>query len=40
MIERMDILNASNMLMAWSNSFMRDEEMLDKVAAEIVAKHR
>lgn len=40
MIERMDILSCSSLLMSWGRSFMRNEEMLQAVAEEIISKHR
>jgi hypothetical protein len=40
MIQRLDLLNCSSLLMAWGRSFMRNEEMLDRVAEEILNKHK
>lgn len=40
MIERMDLLNCSSMLMSWGRSYMRNEDMLQAVADEIATKHR
>ena len=40
MLPRMDLLNCSSLMMAWGRSFMRNEEMLDKVAEEIFNKHK
>ena len=40
MIQRLDLLNCSSLLMAWGRSFMRNDEMLDRVAEEILNKHK
>jgi hypothetical protein len=40
MLERMDLLKCSNLLMSWGRSFMRNEELLERVSEEIFAKHR
>lgn len=40
MLDRMDILNASILLMAWGRSFMNNQEMLDRVANDIISKHK
>lgn len=40
MIQRMDILNCSSLLMAWGRAYMRNEEMLERVAEEIGNKHK
>ncbi len=40
MIQRMDLLNCSSLLMAWGRSYMTNEEMMDRVAEEIVNKHK
>jgi hypothetical protein len=40
MLERMDLLSCSSLLMAWGRSYFRNEELLDRVAEEIFAKHR
>lgn len=40
MIERMDLLNCSSLLMGWGRSYMRNEELLQAVADEILAKHK
>jgi hypothetical protein len=40
MLERMDLLNCSSLLMSWGRSYVRDEDMLQAVADEIIAKHR
>jgi len=40
MMERMDLLSCSSLLMAWGRSYFRNEELLDRVAEEIFAKHR
>ncbi len=40
MIQRLDLLNCSSLLMAWGRSYMRNDEMLDRVAEEILNKHK
>jgi hypothetical protein len=40
MIERMDLLNCSSMLMAWGRCQMRNEQLLEAVADEIQNKHK
>ena len=40
MLDRMDILNASVLLMAWGRASLRNQEMMDKVANDILAKHQ
>lgn len=40
MVQRMDLLNCSSLLMAWGRSYMQNEEMLDRVAEEIFNKHK
>jgi hypothetical protein len=40
MIERMDILNCSSLLMAMARAFLRDEQLLEAVANEITVKHK
>eukprot|EP00347_Sterkiella_histriomuscorum_P024337 403331476 len=40
MLDRMDILNASVLLMAWGRSFMNNQEMIDRVAQDIINKHK
>lgn len=40
MLERMDLLNCSSLLMSWGRSFMRNEELLERVSEEIFSKHR
>ena len=40
MLPRMDILNCSSLLMGWGRSFMQNPDMLDRVAEEIVNKHK
>jgi hypothetical protein len=40
MIFRMDILNCSSLLMGWGRSYMRNEQMLERVAEEIANKHK
>lgn len=39
MLDRMDILNASVLLMAWGRAGMNNQEMLDRVANDIITKH-
>lgn len=40
MIERMDLLNCSSLLMSWGRCRLRNEELLKAVAEEILVKHR
>lgn len=40
MLPRMDILNCSSLLMGWGRSYMQNQEMLDRVAEEIINKHK
>jgi hypothetical protein len=40
MLPRMDILNCSSLLMGWGRSYMQNPEMLDRVAEEVVNKHK
>jgi len=40
MIERMDLLACSSLLMAWGRCRLRSEEMLEAVSNEIQAKHK
>jgi hypothetical protein len=40
MLPRMDILNCSSLLMAWGRSYMQNEEMIERVAEEIINKHK
>ena len=35
MIERMDLLSASSLLMGWGRAYLRNEELLERVAEEI-----
>lgn len=38
MLDRLDILNASTLLMGWGRAYIRNEEMLKKVSNEISQK--
>ena len=38
MLERVDIVNVSTLMMAWSRSYMNNNEMLEKLADEIIKK--
>lgn len=40
MLPRMDILNCSSLLMAWGRSYLQNEEMIERVAEEIINKHK
>lgn len=40
MLDRMDILNASVLLMAWGRVFLENQEMMDRVAQDILQKHK
>ena len=40
MLPRMDILNCSSLLMGWGRSYMQNPDMLDRVAEEILNKHK
>lgn len=40
MLDRMDILNASVLLMAWGRAFVRNDEMLERVAKDIINTHK
>ncbi|CDW83553.1 UNKNOWN [Stylonychia lemnae] len=40
MLDRMDILQASVLLMSWGRAFIDNGEMLDKVANDIINKHK
>lgn len=40
MLERMDLLACSSLLMSWARARLRDEQLLAAVADEILAKHR
>ena len=40
MLDRMDILNCSSLLMSWGRAYVRDENLLQAVADDIISKHR
>lgn len=40
MIEKLDIFNASSLLYGWARIKLYNEEFLDKVAEEIIKKHK
>ena len=40
MLPRMDILNCSSLLMGWGRCQMYNQDMLDRVAEEIMNKHK
>lgn len=40
LIERMDLLSCSSLLMAWGRCYLRNEELLERVAEEIFIKHK
>lgn len=40
MLPRLDVLNCSNLLMAWARVGLYSPELLDKIAEEIMAKHK
>jgi hypothetical protein len=40
MLDRLDIVNASTLLMGWGRSYMNNDEMLKKLANEIIKKDK